>query len=100
MVESAANGLVQLGLKPGQIRTERFGPAGGYSLEETVADMNRMLMVDGNAVGGLLQEYFRDGDDRRPRRMRELRQRGGDRHAAGLHPSAGPLSCAARPAKK
>src|SRR5207244_9937114 len=29
MVESAANGLVQLGLKPGQIRTERFGPTGG-----------------------------------------------------------------------
>jgi ferredoxin-NADP reductase len=29
MVESAANGLVQLGLMPGQIRTERFGPTGG-----------------------------------------------------------------------
>lgn len=29
MVESAAEALVQIGLKPGQIRTERFGPTGG-----------------------------------------------------------------------
>jgi ferredoxin-NADP reductase len=29
MVEAAANGLVQLGVKPAQIRTERFGPTGG-----------------------------------------------------------------------
>ena len=28
LVENAANGLVQLGLKPSQIRTERFGPTG------------------------------------------------------------------------
>jgi ferredoxin-NADP reductase len=28
MVEASANGLVQLGLKAGQIRTERFGPTG------------------------------------------------------------------------
>ncbi len=29
MVESAAESLVQIGLKPAQIRTERFGPTGG-----------------------------------------------------------------------
>lgn len=29
MVESAAEALVQIGLKPNQIRTERFGPTGG-----------------------------------------------------------------------
>lgn len=29
LVESAANTLVKLGIKPGQIRTERFGPTGG-----------------------------------------------------------------------
>lgn len=29
MVESAAESLVQIGLKPSQIRTERFGPTGG-----------------------------------------------------------------------
>lgn len=29
MVESAAESLVAIGLKPGQIRTERFGPTGG-----------------------------------------------------------------------
>ncbi len=29
LVESAANTLVKLGLKPGSIRTERFGPTGG-----------------------------------------------------------------------
>ncbi len=29
MVEAAAEALVQIGLKPGQIRTERFGPTGG-----------------------------------------------------------------------
>ena len=29
MVEAAANGLVQLGIEPAQIRTERFGPTGG-----------------------------------------------------------------------
>lgn len=29
MVEAAAAGLVQLGLPPGQVRTERFGPSGG-----------------------------------------------------------------------
>ena len=28
LVESAANGLVQTGLKSNQIRTERFGPSG------------------------------------------------------------------------
>jgi ferredoxin-NADP reductase len=28
LVEAAANGLVQAGIKPGQIRTERFGPSG------------------------------------------------------------------------
>lgn len=28
LVEAAANGLVQLGVKPSQIRTERFGPTG------------------------------------------------------------------------
>ena len=28
LVESAANTLVEIGLKPGQIRTERFGPSG------------------------------------------------------------------------
>jgi len=29
MVESAANALVKLGIPPAQVRTERFGPAGG-----------------------------------------------------------------------
>ena len=29
MVESAANALVKIGVKPDQIRTERFGPTGG-----------------------------------------------------------------------
>ena len=29
MVESAANSLVKIGIKAGQIRTERFGPSGG-----------------------------------------------------------------------
>jgi ferredoxin-NADP reductase len=29
MVEAAANGLVKIGIKPDQIRTERFGPSGG-----------------------------------------------------------------------
>jgi len=29
MVESAANALVKIGIKPAQIRTERFGPTGG-----------------------------------------------------------------------
>ena len=29
MVESAANSLVKVGIKPNQIRTERFGPTGG-----------------------------------------------------------------------
>jgi hypothetical protein len=29
MVESAANTLVNIGIKAGQIRTERFGPSGG-----------------------------------------------------------------------
>jgi len=29
LVESVANGLVQLGIPPGQVRTERFGPTGG-----------------------------------------------------------------------
>jgi ferredoxin-NADP reductase len=28
LVEAAADGLVQSGIKPGQIRTERFGPTG------------------------------------------------------------------------
>jgi len=31
LVEAAANGLVQIGVKPGQVRTERFGPSGGAS---------------------------------------------------------------------
>ena len=31
LVEAAANGLVQLGLKPAQVRTERFGPSGTTS---------------------------------------------------------------------
>jgi len=31
LVEAAANGLVQIGVKSGQIRTERFGPSGGAS---------------------------------------------------------------------
>jgi ferredoxin-NADP reductase len=29
LVEAAANGLVQIGIPPAQIRTERFGPSGG-----------------------------------------------------------------------
>ncbi len=29
LVEAAANTLVQIGLPPGQVRTERFGPSGG-----------------------------------------------------------------------
>jgi ferredoxin-NADP reductase len=29
MVEAVANGLVQIGIPPGRIRTERFGPTGG-----------------------------------------------------------------------
>ncbi|MBI2331965.1 MAG: oxidoreductase, partial [Chloroflexi bacterium] len=29
MVESAANILIKIGIKPDQIRTERFGPTGG-----------------------------------------------------------------------
>ncbi len=29
LVEAVANGLVEIGLPPGQIRTERFGPTGG-----------------------------------------------------------------------
>jgi ferredoxin-NADP reductase len=29
LVETAANGLLQAGIAPGQIRTERFGPSGG-----------------------------------------------------------------------
>jgi len=29
LVEAAANGLVQIGVKSGQVRTERFGPSGG-----------------------------------------------------------------------
>jgi ferredoxin-NADP reductase len=29
LVESAANGLVQIGVPANQIRTERFGPSGG-----------------------------------------------------------------------
>jgi len=28
LVESVAEGLVSLGLTPGQVRTERFGPSG------------------------------------------------------------------------
>lgn len=31
LVEAAANSLVQVGIAPGQIRTERFGPTGGSS---------------------------------------------------------------------
>jgi len=31
LVEAAANGLVQIGVKSGQVRTERFGPSGGAS---------------------------------------------------------------------
>jgi ferredoxin-NADP reductase len=31
MVEDVANGLVALGIPPGQVRTERFGPTGGTS---------------------------------------------------------------------
>ncbi|MGH2592778.1 MAG: ferredoxin reductase [Anaerolineae bacterium] len=31
LVEAVANGLVQIGVKPSQIRTERFGPSGGTS---------------------------------------------------------------------
>jgi ferredoxin-NADP reductase len=31
LVEAAANGLVQLGIAPARIRTERFGPTGGTS---------------------------------------------------------------------
>jgi len=31
MVEAVVDGLVQTGLAPGQIRTERFGPTGGSS---------------------------------------------------------------------
>jgi ferredoxin-NADP reductase len=29
LVEAAANGLVQVGIPAGQVRTERFGPSGG-----------------------------------------------------------------------
>jgi ferredoxin-NADP reductase len=29
LVEAAANNLVQIGIAPGQVRTERFGPSGG-----------------------------------------------------------------------
>ncbi len=31
LVEAVANGLVQLGIPPNQVRTERFGPTGGSS---------------------------------------------------------------------
>jgi len=31
LVEAAANGLVQIGVESGQVRTERFGPSGGAS---------------------------------------------------------------------
>jgi ferredoxin-NADP reductase len=30
-VEAAANGLLEIGVAPGRIRTERFGPTGGVS---------------------------------------------------------------------
>jgi ferredoxin-NADP reductase len=29
LVEAAANNLVQIGMAPSQVRTERFGPSGG-----------------------------------------------------------------------
>jgi ferredoxin-NADP reductase len=31
LVESVADGLVQIGIPPGQIRTERFGPTGNQT---------------------------------------------------------------------
>src|SRR5262249_55434621 len=61
LVEAAANGLAELGVPPAKIRTERFGPTGkcegAQSMADT-ADLNRALMLDGNAVAGLLREVF------------------------------------------
>ena len=48
-VEAVAEALVRLGHEPRAIKTERFGPTG--------AEMDE-LMLDGNAVAGLLQEVF------------------------------------------
>ena len=89
LVESAADGLVQQGLPPAQIRTERFGPAslgpGGLTMEYLQTDVNQELMLDANAVAGVLQEIFGVEMTAAPAECAHCGQRGGNGHPARLH---------------